>query len=254
MKENVLVRLTGLLLGTNHGCITTNPNQSVLQCNAMQCNAMQTSQFIFNQKARSLRLRHQLGSFRLTVFWNFQGMLLAYFQKRGGNVNSASYCEVLLNLRDAIRRKRPGQLSRGALLRHDNARSHTARANSGGNTRTIVGTSWTSALQPLLGLVWFISVWSAKIPPWCQTFRWWRRGWNGGAEGAETTVKILPCCGFLRTGKATGQMYECWWRIYREIIFFFQFRISNILRFTYVNLWHIYLLRRINEYQESSWG
>jgi hypothetical protein len=29
------------------------------------------------------------------------------------NVNSESYCEVLLKLRDAIRRKRPGQLARG---------------------------------------------------------------------------------------------------------------------------------------------
>jgi hypothetical protein len=31
MKEKIC--LTGLLLGTNHGCSTTNPNQSVLQCN-----------------------------------------------------------------------------------------------------------------------------------------------------------------------------------------------------------------------------
>jgi hypothetical protein len=26
-------------------------------------------------------------------------------------------------------------------------------------------------------------------------------------EGAETTVKRLPCCGFRRTGKAMGQVY-----------------------------------------------
>jgi hypothetical protein len=31
MKEKIY--LTGLLLRINHGCITTNPNQSVLQCN-----------------------------------------------------------------------------------------------------------------------------------------------------------------------------------------------------------------------------
>jgi hypothetical protein len=45
----------------------------------------------------------------LTVFWDSQGVLLAH----GENVNSASYCEVLLKLRDAIGRKRPGQLARG---------------------------------------------------------------------------------------------------------------------------------------------
>jgi hypothetical protein len=37
-------------------------------------------------------------------------------------VNSASYCEVLLKLRDAIRRKHPGQLARGLLLQ-DNAKT-----------------------------------------------------------------------------------------------------------------------------------
>jgi hypothetical protein len=33
-------------------------------------------------------------------------------------------------------------------------------------------------------------------PPWWQTFRWWWRGWNGGVEVTETTVKRLICCGF----------------------------------------------------------
>jgi hypothetical protein len=67
----------------------------------------------------------------LTVFWDPQGVLLAHFQKRDANVNSASYCEVLLKLRDAIRRKLPGQLVRGVLLHRDNARPHTARATQG---------------------------------------------------------------------------------------------------------------------------
>jgi histone-lysine N-methyltransferase SETMAR len=66
----------------------------------------------------------------LTVFWDSQGVLLAHFQTHGENVNSASYeyCEVLLKLRDAVRRKRPGRLAGGVLLHHDNARPHTARA------------------------------------------------------------------------------------------------------------------------------
>jgi hypothetical protein len=64
----------------------------------------------------------------LTVFWDSQDVLLAHFQKRGENVNCASYCEVLLKLRDAIRRKHPGQLARRALLHQDNVRPHTAEA------------------------------------------------------------------------------------------------------------------------------
>jgi histone-lysine N-methyltransferase SETMAR len=64
----------------------------------------------------------------LTVFCDYQGVLFAHFQKRDENVKFASYCEVLLKFRDEIRRKRPGQLERGVLLHHDNARPHTARA------------------------------------------------------------------------------------------------------------------------------
>jgi ribosomal protein L34E len=62
------------------------------------------------------------------MFWDSQIVLLAHFQKRGENVNSAPYCEVLLKHGDAIHRKRPSQLARVALRHHDNARPHTARA------------------------------------------------------------------------------------------------------------------------------
>jgi hypothetical protein len=37
---------------------------------------------------------------------------------------------------------------------------------------------------------------------------------------AETTVIRLLCCGFQRTGKAMGHLYQCWWRICREKMFF----------------------------------
>jgi hypothetical protein len=63
-----------------------------------------------------------------TVFWDSQGVLFAHFQKLGENVNSVSYCEVLLTLQDAIHRKQPGHLARVVLLHHDNVRSHTAQA------------------------------------------------------------------------------------------------------------------------------
>jgi hypothetical protein len=71
----------------------------------------------------------------------------------------------------------------------------------------------------------FTSVW--------PTFRWWRRGWNEGAEVAEKTLKRLLCCGLLRTDKAMGQVYQCWRRMCWEINVFFipQVRISHVLRF-----------------------
>jgi hypothetical protein len=118
-EEEILVCLTGLLLGTNYGCITTNPNQSVLQCNGNIPVHLQIKKFKVTSSAEKVML---------TVFWDSHGVLLAHFHKHGENVNSASYCEVLSKLRAAIRRKGPGQLVRGVLLQHDNARPHTAQA------------------------------------------------------------------------------------------------------------------------------
>jgi hypothetical protein len=72
-----------------------------------------------------------LGRLCLPYFGIHREVLLAYFQKRGENVNSASYCEVLLKLRDAIRRKQPGQLAGSVLLRHDSGLSYTAVTTQG---------------------------------------------------------------------------------------------------------------------------
>jgi hypothetical protein len=44
-----------------------------------------------------------------------------------------------------------------------------------------------------------------------------------GADVAQTTVQILLCCGFRRTGKGMGQVYQSWWRICRQINDFSRF-------------------------------
>jgi hypothetical protein len=51
------------------------------------------------------------------------------------------------------------------------------------------------------------------------------------AEVAETTVKRLLCCGFQCTGKIMGQVYQCWWRICREVkvLSKFKYRIFYVL-------------------------
>jgi hypothetical protein len=65
-----------------------------------------------------------------------------------------------------------------------------------------------------------------------QTFSWWRRSWNGGAEVAETTVSTL-----LGTGKAMGHVYQCWRRICRETNVFLRL---HIMCFTiYIHQWLI---------------
>jgi hypothetical protein len=80
------------------------------------------------------------GNIIFTMFWDSLGVLLVHFQKCCENVNPASYREILLKLRDAIRRKHPDQLPR-RVQHHNNARTHMTTGNPGENSRTIVETS-----------------------------------------------------------------------------------------------------------------
>lgn len=61
-----------------------------------------------------------------TVFWDCRGILLVDFLPSGESVTAGRYCETLDRLREAVRRKRPGLLSNGVILLHDNATPHTA--------------------------------------------------------------------------------------------------------------------------------
>jgi hypothetical protein len=70
------------------------------------------------------------------------------------------------------------------------------------------------------------------------------------AEVAETTVKRLLCCGFRRTGKAIGQVYQCRWRICPKINVFSLG--SNIACFTFcIHLWPIYCLSLILQLSQT---
>ena len=66
-----------------------------------------------------------------TVFWDNRGVLLFETLQPGETINAARYCQTLDKLREAIRRKRPGQLTNGVILQHDNATPHTARVTQG---------------------------------------------------------------------------------------------------------------------------
>jgi hypothetical protein len=144
----------------------------------------------------------------LTVFWDSQGVLLAHFQKYIENMNYASYFEVLLKLRDAIRRKCPGHL-----LHRGNARPHTVRATQ----KRIQELKW-ELLEHL--------TYSADLVP--SDFHLFGPLSNQlcgkyftDDEDVETEVrKWLRQQSkdfYAAAGKAIGQVDQCWWRVCREI-------------------------------------
>jgi histone-lysine N-methyltransferase SETMAR len=77
------------------------------------------------KKARSSAMA---GKVMLTVFVDIHGPLLLEWMLVGSTINAQRYCDTLQNLRRAIKNKRPGKLSRGVLMLHDNARPHAAHA------------------------------------------------------------------------------------------------------------------------------
>nr|CAD45369.1 transposase [Bythograea thermydron] len=62
-----------------------------------------------------------------TIFWDTKGVLPVDFLLHGSTITREYYAGVLGRLRDSIRQKRRGKLTRGVLLLHDNAPVHRAR-------------------------------------------------------------------------------------------------------------------------------
>jgi hypothetical protein len=81
----------------------------------------------FPCQKKNLRLQQAWGKLMANVFWDMHGALLVDFTPRGATLNAGRYQGTLTGLQEAARRKRPGLLSQGILLLHDNARPHIAR-------------------------------------------------------------------------------------------------------------------------------
>ena len=75
---------------------------------------------------KTFKVTPTAGKATLTVFWDCQGVLLTEFQQRDHTFTSASCCTIMTKLRAAICRKRPGLLTKGMLLLHENTRPHSA--------------------------------------------------------------------------------------------------------------------------------
>lgn len=70
------------------------------------------------------------GKVMLTVFFDIRGPVHIEFLEHRKTINSEVYCETLRSLRRSIKSKRPGLLTEGVILLHDNARPHVSRVTS----------------------------------------------------------------------------------------------------------------------------
>ncbi|GBM15501.1 hypothetical protein AVEN_58443-1, partial [Araneus ventricosus] len=61
---------------------------------------------------KKFKVSNSAGKVALRVFWDAKGVTLIDFFT-SGTINAARYCDILTKLMSALRRKRPGLLSRG---------------------------------------------------------------------------------------------------------------------------------------------
>ncbi len=74
-------------------------------------------------KAKRERLA---GKVHLTAFWDNERILLEEYAPKGVTITRELYFDTLMHLREAIKKKRPGKLSRNVFLIHDNPTPHMA--------------------------------------------------------------------------------------------------------------------------------
>ncbi|KFM62375.1 Histone-lysine N-methyltransferase SETMAR, partial [Stegodyphus mimosarum] len=67
------------------------------------------------------------GKVMMTLFFDREGVVHTEFMPKGATINASSYCETLKRLRKSLKNRRPGKLSKGIVLLHDNARPHAAK-------------------------------------------------------------------------------------------------------------------------------
>lgn len=76
---------------------------------------------------KKFRTQPSAGKIMASIFWDASGVLLMECLPRGATVTGEYYSNLLRKLRQAIKEKRRGKLSKGVLLLHDNAPVHKAR-------------------------------------------------------------------------------------------------------------------------------
>ena len=89
----------------------------------------QSSQWQFPEEPRPKKARQVRSNVKvlLTVFFDYNGIVHHEFLPPGCTVNKEYYLQILRNLREAIRRKRPELWRDNSwILHHDNAPAHTA--------------------------------------------------------------------------------------------------------------------------------
>jgi len=68
------------------------------------------------------------GKVLASIFWDQDGILLIDYLPKGQTINAVYYSSLLVQLKDNLKGKRHGKVTKGVLFLHDNAPAHRTLA------------------------------------------------------------------------------------------------------------------------------
>ena len=77
---------------------------------------------------KKFRVQKSTGKFLASIFWDQDGILLIDYLPKGQTINAECYLSLLVQLKDILKEKRRGKVTKGVLFLHDNAPAHRALA------------------------------------------------------------------------------------------------------------------------------
>ena len=72
----------------------------------------------------SPRTKKSAGKFIASIFWDQEGILFIDYLPKGQTINTEYYSSLLVQLKDILKGKRRGQITKGVLFLHKNAPGH----------------------------------------------------------------------------------------------------------------------------------
>jgi len=79
-------------------------------------------------RPKKFRVHKYAGKVLASFFWDQDGILLIDYLPKGQTINAEYYSSLLVQLKDILKEKRRGNVTKGGLFLHDNALAHRALA------------------------------------------------------------------------------------------------------------------------------
>jgi len=79
-------------------------------------------------RPKNFRVQKSAGKLLASIFWDQDGILLIDYLPKGQTINAEYYSSLLVQLKDILKEKRRGNITKGVLFLHDNVPAHQALA------------------------------------------------------------------------------------------------------------------------------